>query len=155
MQSVDEILIKIHSICSFAPILCSNVQMEDVMPKNHRDEELLSLINSAGYMSVGDLAEKTYTSSSTVRRALSRLEQQGLIRRRHNGAESLLTLRPPLIVRRQYNQAQKIASAERAAKLVKSDSTIFIDESTTVQYMIPHLASIEGLTVFTYVEMGI
>jgi len=119
------------------------------MPRSVREEEILSLINSAGYMSIRALAEKTYTSPSTVRRDLEKLENQGCIRRRHGGAESLIALRPPRIVRSGQNQAEKAAAAKRAASLVQPGSTIFIDVSTTVQYMIPYLAPIEGLTVCT------
>ena len=44
------------------------------MYKNDRDEEILQLIDNAGYMSIRDLAERTYTSQSTIRRDLERLE---------------------------------------------------------------------------------
>lgn len=119
------------------------------MHKNDRDEEILQLIHHAGYMSIRDLAQKTYTSQSTIRRDLERLEQKGLIRRRHGGAESLLLLRPPLMIRRQHNPAEKQAIARKAAALVTPGSTIFIDVSTTVQYMIPYLAGVDQLTVYT------
>ena len=119
------------------------------MHKNDRDEEILQLIHHAGYMSIRDLAQKTYTSQSTIRRDLERLEQKGLIRRRHGGAESLILLRPPQIIRRQHNQTEKHAIARKAAALVTPGSTIFIDVSTTVQYMIPYLAGVDQLTVYT------
>ena len=119
------------------------------MSSSARDEEILRLVNDAGSISIRALAEKTYTSPSTIRRDLARLEQAGRLRRHLGGAESVLTLRPPQIIRRGHNQAEKSAAARRAAALVAPGSTIFIDASTTVQYMIPHLAAIDGLTVCT------
>jgi len=119
------------------------------MSKNSRNEEILQLVNSRGIISVAELSEKTYASQSTIRRDLEKLEQQGLLRRHHGGAESVLSLRPPQIIRRQRNQSEKNTIASRAATLVEADSTIFIDASTTVQYMIPYLASVERLTVYT------
>lgn len=119
------------------------------MSKNSRTEEILQLVNSRGSISVSELAERIYASPSTVRRDLERLEQEGLLRRHHGRAESVLTLRPPQIIRRQRNQDAKHAVALRASKLVTAGSTIFIDASTTVQYMIPYLSSVEGLTVYT------
>ena len=119
------------------------------MSKNSRNEEILQLVNSRGVISVGELSEKTYASRSTIRRDLEKLEQQGLLRRHHGGAESVLSLRPPQIIRRQRNQSEKNAVATKAAALVEAGSTIFIDASTTAQYMIPHLADIERLTVYT------
>ena len=119
------------------------------MQKHSRDEEILQLVNQAGHMSICELAKKTYTSQSTVRRDLERMEQQGLLRRRHGGAESVALLRPPQILRKQHNQSQKHAIARRAAALVTPGSTIFLDASTTVQYMIPYLSGVDGLTVYT------
>lgn len=119
------------------------------MSKNSRIDEILNIVNTAGSVSIGELAERTFASRSTVRRDLERLEQQGLIRRRHGGAESVLSLHPPRIIRHQRNQAQKKLIAARAAELVGQGSTIFIDASTTVQYMIPYLAAIDDLTVYT------
>ncbi|MBQ4051178.1 MAG: DeoR/GlpR transcriptional regulator [Oscillospiraceae bacterium] len=119
------------------------------MSANIRDEELIRLINETGYVTIQTLAEKTFTSCSTIRRDLQRLEQQGLIRRRHGGAESVLTLRPTSIIRRQLGQSEKASAAGKAAAFVRPGSTIFIDASTTAQYMIPHLSGIENLTVWT------
>ena len=119
------------------------------MQKHSRDEEILQLVNQAGHMSICELAKKTYTSQSTVRRDLERMEQQGLLRRRHGGAESIALLRPPQILRKQHNQSQKHAIARRAAALVTPGSTIFLDASTTVQYMIPYLSGVDGLTAYT------
>lgn len=119
------------------------------MSKNNRSKEILQLVNAKGSISIGELAEKTYASRSTIRRDLEKLEQQGLLRRHHGGAESVLSLRPPQIIRRGWNQTEKNAVASKAAALVASGSTVFIDASTTVQYMIPYLAAVENLTVYT------
>ena len=119
------------------------------MSKSRRSEEILQLVNSKGSISIQELSEKTYASRSTIRRDLEKLEQQGLLRRHHGGAESVLSLNPPQIIRRQRNQSEKKAIAAKAAALIEPNSTIFIDASTTVQYMIPHLVGIEGLTVYT------
>ena len=119
------------------------------MSQTVRSEEILHLVNSAGSISIRALAEKTFASPSTVRRELEKLERQGLLRRRHGGAESVLSLRPPQIVRSQRNQSEKKLIASKAAALVKEGNTIFLDSSTTVQYMIPHLVGVKNLTVYT------
>ena len=119
------------------------------MSRENRSDEILQLVNTKGSISIEELAKKTYASRSTIRRDLEKLERQGLIRRRHGGADSVLSLNPPQIIRRQRNQIEKNAVALKAAALVQPRSTIFIDASTTVQYMIPHLVGIEGLTVYT------
>ena len=119
------------------------------MIQKGRDEEILQIVNSCGKVSVDELAQKTFASPSTVRRDLKKLEQQGLLRRLHGGAESVLSLRPPQIIRHQSNQKAKKIIAAKAAALISCDSCIFVDASTTVQYLIPHLAGIKDLTVYT------
>ena len=113
-----------------------------------RREDILRIVNERGSVSIAALAEETFASPSTVRRELERLARQGLVRRHHGGAESVLALRPPRIVRHTRNQAQKMKAAAMAAEHVRAGSTIFLDASTTVQYMIPHLVPL-GVTVYT------
>ena len=114
-----------------------------------RGEEILHLVNTKGSISIRELAKITYASPSTIRRDIEKLEQKGLLRRHHGGAVSVLSLNPPQIIRKQRNQTEKALVAGKAVKLIAPNSTIFIDASTTVQYMIPHLVGIEGLTVYT------
>lgn len=116
---------------------------------NSRREEILFLVNTKGSISIHELARKTFASPSTIRRELEKLELQGLLRRYHGGAESVTGLYPPQIIRLNHNQEQKKIIGERAAKLITPGSTIFIDASTTAQYMLPHLSSIKNLTVYT------
>lgn len=115
---------------------------------NQRSEDIIRLINEKGSISIAELAEATFASPSTVRRELERLARRGLIRRHHGGAESVLTLRPPRIIRHERNQAEKMTVAAKAAKRVTEGSTLFLDASTTVQYMIPHLVPL-NVTVYT------
>lgn len=119
------------------------------MSKDARDREIVELVNSAGKISVEELAIKIFASQSTVRRDLKRLEQQGLLRRLHGGAQSVSSLRPTQVVRHQSNQKEKKLIAARAASYVSEESCIFLDASTTVEYMIPHLSGIKNLTVYT------
>ena len=116
---------------------------------NSRREDILFLVNTKGSVSINEIAEKTYASRSTIRRDLEKLELQGLLRRYHGGAESVTGLYPPQIIRFNHNQEQKKVIGEKAAKLITPGSTIFIDASTTAQYMLPHLSSIKNLTVYT------
>lgn len=119
------------------------------MSKENRSEEILHLVNTKGSISIRELAKATYASPSTIRRDIEKLVQMGLVRRHHGGAESVLSLNPPRIIRKQHSQKEKNLVSEKAAALITPNSTVFIDASTTVQYMIPHLVGIEGLTVYT------
>jgi len=119
------------------------------MLKDSRSEEILQLVNTKGSVSIRELAEATYASQSTIRRDIEKLAEKGLLRRHHGRAESVLSLNPPRVIRKQHNQTEKSIVAKKAAALIMPNSTVFIDASTTVQYMIPHLARIPGLTVYT------
>ena len=119
------------------------------MSKSSRSEEILYIVNSEGSVSIQELAKRVFASHSTVRRDLEFLERQGLLRRHHGGAESVLSFNPTQSIRRERNQSEKNAIAAKAATLLTRASTIFIDASTTVQYMIPYLTGIEQLTVYT------
>ncbi len=119
------------------------------MQNNDRMEKILRIINQKGSVDIRTLSELTYASASTIRRDLDKLESMGCVRRHHGGAESVLSLRPPRIIRSQHNQAEKAAAASKAVRFVTGGSTIFLDESTTVQYMIPLLAGVRELTVVT------
>ena len=114
-----------------------------------RTKEILRIVNTKGSVSIGELAKATYASPSTIRRDIEKLEGRGLLRRHHGGVESVLTLNPPRVIRSQHNQKEKSIIAQTAATLVTPNSTIFMDASTTVQYMIPYLVGVEGLTVYT------
>ena len=120
-----------------------------MLKNKERKEEILNLVNSSKKITVEELAKRTYASPSTIRRELKILEGQGLLRRRHGGAESVLYLRPPQIIRHLNNQNEKKIIAKKASALIKPESCIFIDASTTVQYIIPYLAGIQRITVYT------
>lgn len=141
--------VKSHFYGKKRAVFCSYEQKGEHMPRESRSDEILRIVNERGSVSIRELAEATYASPSTVRRDIERLMQKGLLRRHHGGAESVLALRPPRIIRRNKNKDEKNAIAREAAALVLPDSTIFIDASTTAQYMIPYLASVERLTVYT------
>ena len=119
------------------------------MSNRGRSEEILYIVNSEGSVSIHELAKRVFASPSTVRRDLEVLERQGLLRRHHGGAESVLSFNPTQSIRRRRNRAEKNAIAAKAAALVSRGNTIFIDSSTTAQYMIPYLSDVEQLTVYT------
>ena len=117
--------------------------------KPSRRDEILRILGERGKISIEELSEAVYASSSTVRRELTRLEQQGLVRRYHGGVSQAGALMPPKTIRETRNQAEKAAVAEKAARLISEGETVFIDASSTVQYMIAHLSGIKRLTVYT------
>ena len=56
------------------------------MQLSERQKELLEIIRSNSYISVNELAEETFTSPSSIRRDLTKLQNLGLVKRLHGGA---------------------------------------------------------------------
>lgn len=115
-----------------------------------RKNNLLKIIAQSGYIKVNKLAEKIYTSTSTLRRNLSELEKEGLVKRSYGGVElSLDVTERPLDLRFQKNHEQKLIIAEKAVGLIKDNSVIFIDSSSTCLHMINFIRESMNISVFT------
>lgn len=116
-----------------------------------RQQEILSIIEEKGSISVNKLSEILYTSAPTIRRDLTVLENQGKILRTHGGAVLRKTAENeiPLILREDSNNKSKKIIAEKAKKYIKNGDVIFLDASSTVAYLIPHLKKFSDIIVVT------
>ncbi len=113
--------------------------------------EILSILKENGKTSVKDLAEKTYTSLSTLKRRLNKLQDMNLVIRSHgyvtaNDGNVFLT---SFSYRVKLNIAYKTEIALKAVKLIKNGDVIFLDGSSSCFYMLPYLKEFENLTVIT------
>ena len=121
------------------------------MHKNDRDEEILQLIHHAGYMSIRDLAQKTYTSQSTIRRDLEKLESEGFVKRTYGGAvlNKNKNVDMPLRIREKTNRDEKQVIAGLVAGLVEEGDRIMLDASSTSLMIAKELKEMKKLTVIT------
>ena len=109
------------------------------MPPALRRAQILERIQRDGGVSVADLARDHAVSAITVHRDLEQLAREGLVERVHGGARALrVSSTPPLIAtawsqRVEQAGAAKAAIADRAAELVASGSTVFLDASSTAR----------------------
>ena len=121
------------------------------MIKNERQQEILDLLKELGYVSVEDLAKKTYSSTPTIRRDLNYLQENGYLARTHGGAT--LPTSPssfiPSDLRTKLNTNAKKSLCKEASKLIKEHSIIFINESSTVQHLIEYIKNFKNVTVIT------
>ncbi len=118
--------------------------------KAERKEEILSLIQETGYVSVEQLSKKLYISPSSIRRNLTELEKQGYIKRSYGGAALYDDAgNAPLKLRLRKNHKQKDAIARQAATHLRDDMVIFLDGSSTCLHMVPYLQKFRNLTVYT------
>lgn len=119
---------------------------------SQRRQFLLSVVRDTGGIEVGDLADRLGVSPETVRRDLTHLEEQGLVRRTHGavhpldnaGYESSLEFRSAHMV------PEKRRIAEAAAGLIGQASSVFIDDGFTTRLVGEVLAAQDrNLTVIT------
>ncbi len=118
---------------------------------SERQQELLALLKKEKSMRVSSIATRLFTSESTVRRDLTALEREGLVRRTFGGAVLCETEHTdePLVIRNAKNTRAKSEIARRAAELVRDEMVLFLDGSSTAAHLAPHLARFRNLTVVT------
>ena len=118
------------------------------MPKNRKDT-ILDIIKENGFVTVKYLCEKLHYSTATINRDLNYLQNQKLIIRKCGGAEPIQQKYPPLLLRNEKMKDVKARLAKEAAKLITDNMTIFIDGSTTTQFIGKYLTEFKNLKVIT------
>lgn len=121
------------------------------MSKDQREKEILEILKTKHYATVEYLSEKLFISPSSIRRDLSNLEAKGYVRRSYGGAAlvSQPVFMAPFSIRKQENRREKMVIARRAASLIRQDSSIFIDSSTTALNFASILSAEQNVTVYT------
>ncbi len=104
------------------------------MKSAERQRLLRDLFSRQEFISAEDLSRQSGASDSTIRRDLIELEAQGLLKRVHGGAISLLTRDDNLDLRRQTtaSHAEKVRIGRLAAELVEDGSTVILGGGSTV-----------------------
>ena len=123
---------------------------------DQRALQILHEVLRAGEISVEALSLQFKVSPSTIRRALSQLEQKGLLRRTHGGAAAVSS-----VVYDQFSnissfreQEERYASEKRriglaAAELISDGDTIAIGAGTTTTQVARSIRHRKGITVVT------
>ena len=116
-----------------------------------RQEKIAALVASRGRIHLDELASVFEVSQPTLRKDLTILEQQGLLKRTHGGA---LSTRAPgerdLMSRFVQNVDAKRAIGRACCDLIQDGEAIFLDCGTTMHHFANQLASRRvQLTVLT------
>lgn len=115
-----------------------------------RQEQILSILEKRGYVTVRYLMEQLHYSSATINRDLNKMEALGLVKRSYGGVEAAKREHLPALPQRQfYMKKEKRRIARIAAGLIQNGETVFLDGSTTVQYILPFLSEKKGLQILT------
>lgn len=118
-----------------------------------REREILKLLLSKKKATVKEISEMLYTSQSSVRRDLAKLEGQQLIKRVHGGAvieeNSTSSVKIPFALREMEQSDAKTEIAKQAAELIKDDDVLFLDASSSACALVPFIAVKKRITVIT------
>lgn len=116
-----------------------------------RQNKILEILHKNSSVSVAKLSELLFVSQPTVRRDLTILEEQGTVMRTHGGAvlRNTENREIPLMWREGQNNLSKKAIAEKASALLGNGNVIFMDASSTVSYLVPHLEKFKDIIVVT------
>ena len=98
-----------------------------------RRAEIVRLLRERGQVLVADLSEQLSVSEMTARRDLEFLEHEGLARRFHGGAVTMVSrsFETPYAARAYDNQAAKRVIGQRVADLIMPGETVIVDAGTT------------------------
>jgi DeoR/GlpR family transcriptional regulator of sugar metabolism len=117
-----------------------------------RRQEILDLVARRSTVRVEELVELLGVSRMTVHRDLQQLADQDLVVRVHGGirrAHHRVT-ESDLALRSAQRPEVKAALAERGATLVQDGDVVALDDSSTVAFVLDHLARRRDLTVITH-----
>lgn len=126
---------------------------EEVKPlfQVERQRQITQLANDDGRVDVAALAARFDVTTETIRRDLSELQRQRLLRRVHGGAIPWDEVRhePTLLAREDQSSAEKRRIALAALEEVPEEGSIIIDSGSTLAHFARTLTSDRQLTVVT------
>ena len=117
-----------------------------------RQLKILSLLHIRKKITVNELCDIFSVSTTTIRTDLTRLEQNGSLKRTHGGAICTdgTSFELTFQEKEKVHLEEKIRIAELSQKLVQDGDTIAIDSGTTTRCFAEMLSGKKNLTVVTY-----
>src|SRR5688572_33003863 len=113
------------------------------MKPDERRDRIATVVREASRASVDELAAMLDISRETVRRDLTLLSEQGVLRKVHGGAVHFQSAREsPLDDRKATARFEKTTIAARAAALFQLGDSLLIDSGTTTAYFAEALAKV-------------
>lgn len=121
---------------------------------NNRIRQIMTLLMEEKRVIAKELAARFGVSDESIRRDLSELERQGVVRKIYGGAVLVEEHAPAeeaalWQVRKTEHLAQKQAIARVAAAQIGENATVYLDSGSTLYQLLPLLRQRSGLTVIT------
>ncbi len=117
---------------------------------NERQKEILGILYQKGRVSVAELSQTLFVAEMTIRRDLTEMEKGGFLRRYRGGAVlKINTGEMPIGERLLWDRKEKEDLARKCTDYLSDGITVFIDSSSTCQYILPYLSQYKNITVVT------
>lgn len=117
---------------------------------DERQARILELVRETGFAPIDMLAEHFAVTPQTVRRAVNRLCEQGLLRRVHGGVALPVQSQNLAYESRQVlNHAAKRRIARQVAQFIPDGASLFIGLGTTPEFVAHALADRRDISVIT------
>ena len=119
--------------------------------KEERQQLILEAVRGNRQVTVSELSRRFDVSEVTIRRDLSVLAAQGVLRRAHGGAVVATPAppEPPVVQRMVQAENCKACIGRAAAALVLDGDSVFIGSGSTTAHVARHLGDRRDLTVVT------
>lgn len=118
------------------------------MLNEERKRKILNIINERKSVTISELMEILDASQSTIRRDLSELNREQLLKKVHGGAVSLkngiLTKDETVLQRQDLNIESKRKIARYCASLIKDNDVVYLDAGTSTAEMLPYLETVNA-----------
>lgn len=122
-------------------------------PQEERRNKIIELLETYNYLSVIELSETLLYSEATIKRDLTVLANDGIIRRTRGGAAIIdeKRLELPYLMKISGNERDKAKTnmALKALELIKDDMVIFLDSSSTALHIVYELNKFNNIKVIT------
>ena len=115
-----------------------------------RQELIVELVNTRGFMSIDDLAAHFDVTPQTMRRDIHSLATENRVRRFHGGASAAPSTQNTEYAKRQHLQGpEKARIAKAVARHIPDHASLFINIGTTNEAIARELLSHAGLKIIT------
>ena len=125
------------------------IKRGDGMFQQERLDEIMKILKKNQYVTVEYLVQEIRYSPASIRRDLTVLEKQGLVTRSYGGVTLKNANASPFRFRQHSMKIAKNAISKKAAELVNDGDVVFLDGSSTTQYMGHFLTEKKNITVLT------
>ena len=115
-----------------------------------RRKEILDILCKRGKASVTELSKMLFVSEMTIRRDFKDMEKDGILKRYRGGAVFCGVGSNSGISQRFFiDEGEKKMLSKKAVSYLHDDMKVYIDSSSTCQYIIPHIAFFKNITIVT------